>query len=48
MKVLDAAVHKAYGEGKNISWKKILAGEEAFNEVDEWLPEETLEAIREH
>ena len=48
MKVLDAAVSKAYGEEKKISWNKVLAGEEAFNEVDEWLPEETLDAIREH
>ena len=48
MKVLDAAVSKAYGEDRKISWKKVLAGEEAFNEVDEWLPEETLDAIREH
>ena len=48
MKVLDAAVHKAYGDDKKISWKKVLAGEEAFNETNEWLPEETLDAIREH
>ena len=48
MKVLDAAVHKAYGNDRKISWKKVLAGEEAFNEVNEWLPEETLDAIREH
>ena len=48
MKVLDAAVQKAYGEDRKISWKKVLAGEEAFNEVNEWLPEETLDSIREH
>ena len=48
VRVLDAAVKKAYGDKKKISWKKVLAGEEAFNEVNEWLPEETLEAIREH
>ena len=48
MKVLDAAVHKAYGEDRKISWKNVLAGEEAFNEVDEWLPDETLDAIRNH
>ena len=48
MKVLDAAVHKAYGDDKKISWKKVLAGEEAFNKTNEWLPEETLDAIREH
>ena len=48
MGVLDAAVTKAYGDNRKISWKKVLAGEEAFNEVNEWLPEETLDAIQEH
>ena len=48
MDVLDAAVSKAYGDSKKISRKKVLAGEEAFNEVNEWLPEETLDAIQEH
>ncbi|HIF37234.1 MAG: NADP-dependent isocitrate dehydrogenase [Methanobacteriota archaeon] len=48
MKVLDTAVSMAYGDNRKISWKKVLAGEEAFNEVNEWLPEETLDAIQEH
>ena len=48
IKVLDAAVSKAYGDNRKISWKKVLAGEEAFNEVNEWLPEETLDAIQEY
>jgi len=48
MKVLDAAVHKAYGDSKKISWEKVLAGEEAFNEIGEWLPEATLDSIREN
>ncbi len=48
MKVIDAAVKKAYGNEKAISWKKVLAGEEAFKEIDEWLPEETLDAIKEN
>ena len=48
MKVLDAAVNKAYCNEKKISWKKVLAGEEAFNETNEWLPEETLDTIKEH
>ena len=48
MKVIDAAVKKAYENEKEISWKKVLAGEEAFKEVNEWLPEETLDAIKEH
>ena len=48
MKVLDAAVHKAYGDSRQISWQKVLAGEEAFNEVGEWLPESTLDTIRDN
>ena len=48
MKVIDAAVKKAYENEKEISWKKVLAGEEAFKEVNEWLPEETLDEIKEH
>ena len=48
IKVLDTAVSKAYEDNRKISWKKVLAGEEAFNEVNEWLPEETLDAIQKH
>ena len=48
MKVLDAAVRKAYGDSRQISWQKVLAGEEAFNEVGEWLPESTLDSIRDN
>src|ERR1700691_2393334 len=43
--VLDAAAAKY---GKHISWKEVLAGEKAFNETGEWLPEETVEAFRDH
>jgi isocitrate dehydrogenase len=48
IKVLDAAVRKAYGNDRKISWKQILAGEEAFKQTGEWLPNETLDSIREH
>ena len=48
IKVLDAAVRKAYGNDRKISWKQILAGEEAFKQTGEWLPDETLASIREH
>ena len=46
--VLDAAVRKAYGNDRKISWKQILAGEKAFKQTGEWLPDETLASIREH
>ncbi len=46
--VLDAAVEKAYGGDRKIAWMEVLAGEKAFNETGEWLPEATLEAFREY
>ena len=45
-RVLDASVDKAYGEDRALEWKEVLAGEKAFNETGEWLPEETIEAFR--
>ncbi len=47
-KVFDAAVEKAYGGKRKIEWKEVLAGEKAFNATGEWLPEATLDAIREY
>ena len=43
--VLDAAATK---HGKTIEWKEVLAGEKAFNETGNWLPDETVESFREH
>ena len=45
-KVIDAAVAKAYSGEKQIQWTEILAGEKAFKETGEWLPEATLTAIK--
>lgn len=47
-KVLDGAVEKAYGGEKEIEWKEVLAGQKAFDETGEWLPQETLDAISEY
>jgi isocitrate dehydrogenase len=47
-RVLDAAVEKAYGGTKQIAWYEVFAGEKAFNTYGEWLPNDTLEAIREY
>ena len=47
-KVLQAAVQKAYNGERELVWKEVLAGEKAFNETGEWLPEATLDAIREY
>ena len=46
--VLDSAVAKAYNGAKAIQWKEVLAGEKAFNETGEWMPEATLNAFREY
>jgi isocitrate dehydrogenase len=48
VKVLDAAVEKAYGGTKKIEWKEVYAGEKAFNLTGQWLPTETLDVIREY
>ncbi|WP_147532598.1 NADP-dependent isocitrate dehydrogenase [Bacillus marasmi] len=47
-RVLDAAVEKAYKGEKKIVWKEVLAGEKAFNQTGEWLPQETLDLINEY
>ncbi len=47
-RVIDAAVEKAYSGKKRIIWKEVLAGEKAFNQTGNWLPEETLDAFREY
>ncbi|HJM55377.1 MAG TPA: NADP-dependent isocitrate dehydrogenase [Poseidonia sp.] len=44
--VVDAAVNKAYDGEKAIVWKEVLAGEKAFNATGEWLPQATLDAMR--
>ncbi|DAC30179.1 MAG TPA: NADP-dependent isocitrate dehydrogenase, partial [Candidatus Poseidoniaceae archaeon] len=46
IKVVDAAVAKAYTNSKQIHWVEVLAGEKAFNSTGEWLPEATLDAMR--
>ncbi|MCS7199435.1 MAG: isocitrate dehydrogenase (NADP(+)) [Caldimicrobium sp.] len=47
LKVVDAAVDKAYGGARKIIWREVLAGEKAYTQTGYYLPEETLEAIRE-
>lgn len=48
VRVLDAAVEKAYGGKRKIHWKEVLSGQKAFDTTGEWLPEETLDAIKEY
>ena len=47
-RVIDAAVEKAYNGERKIEWKEVLAGEKAFNQTGEWLPQETLDVINEY
>jgi isocitrate dehydrogenase len=44
--VFDAAVEKAYGGKRHVAWYEIFAGEKAFNQFKDWLPEESVDAIR--
>ena len=46
VRVLDAAVAKAYGGNRSIVWKEVLAGQKAFDQTGNWLPDETLDAFR--
>ncbi len=48
VRVIDAAVSKAYGSKRKIVWKEVLAGEKAFKATGEWLPRETLDIISEY
>ena len=48
VRVFDAAVAKAYGGRRKIAWCEVLAGEKAFQQTGEWLPEGTLDAFREY
>lgn len=47
-RVFDAAVAKAYQGKRQLVWKEVLAGEKAFNQRGEWLPQDTLDIIREY
>ncbi|HEY4972228.1 MAG TPA: isocitrate/isopropylmalate family dehydrogenase, partial [Steroidobacteraceae bacterium] len=46
VRVLDAAVERAYGSSRKIEWMEVYAGEKAFNAFRSWLPDETVEACR--
>jgi len=48
VRVMDAAVKKAYSGQKQIVWKEVLAGEKAFNATGNWLPDATLDAFKEY
>jgi isocitrate dehydrogenase len=45
-RVFDSAVEKAYGGKRRVAWLELFAGEKAFNQFKEWLPQDTVDAIR--
>ena len=45
-RVFDGAVEHAYGGKRRVEWFEVFAGEKAFNTFQQWLPDETVEAIR--
>ena len=48
VRVFDAAVEKAYGGRRKFVWTEVLAGQKAYDETGEWLPEATLQAFRDY
>jgi len=47
-KVMDSAVKAAFGGQRAVAWKEILAGEKALNKTGDWLPEDSLNAVKSH
>ena len=48
VRVFDAAVEKAYGGARKVEWKETLAGQKAFDETGNWLPDATLDDFRQY
>src|SRR6202012_1606338 len=48
VRVFDAAVKKAYGGKRKVSWFEVFAGEESFKKFNNWLPDETVEAFKQY
>ncbi len=46
IRVVDASVEKSYSGKRKITWKEVLAGQKAFDKTGEWLPEATLDSMR--
>ncbi|MBX3227728.1 MAG: NADP-dependent isocitrate dehydrogenase [Labilithrix sp.] len=48
VRVFDASVEKAYGGKKKIAWHEVLAGEKAFKQTNNWLPDQTVEDFKKY
>jgi isocitrate dehydrogenase len=47
VRVFDAAIEKAYGAERRVAWMEVFAGEKAFTQFKDWLPQETVDAMQE-
>ena len=47
VRVFDAAVQRAYGGQRRVAWMEVFAGEKAFSQLNDWLPQETVDAMQE-
>jgi isocitrate dehydrogenase len=47
VRVFDAAVEKAFGGERKVEWMEVYAGEKAFKQFNDWLPQETIDAMQE-
>ncbi len=47
VRVFDAAVEKAYGSERKVEWMEVYAGEKSFKQFNDWLPQETVDAMQE-
>ena len=46
VRILDAAIEKAYGGERRVAWMEVFAGEKAFTQFGDWLPQETVDAMQ--
>ncbi|MDQ6690480.1 MAG: isocitrate dehydrogenase (NADP(+)) [Gemmatimonadota bacterium] len=47
VRVFDAAVKRAYGDQRSVAWMEVFAGEKSFKQFQDWLPQETIDAMQE-
>src|SRR3954471_15430177 len=47
VRVFDAAVERAYGSERKVAWMEVFAGEKSFKQYQDWLPQETIDAMQE-
>src|SRR3954447_10450011 len=47
VRVFDAAVERAYGSERKVAWMEVFAGEKSFKQFQDWLPQETVDAMQE-